>query len=263
MHRRPLLLPGALGLVAALALAPPAPAAPKPDAPPRGWRDPLRYRDLLGQSLDRLRRLEIVEMAGAVTKLADMGPGDGWFHPSQSRYGWKWLAGRYDKDKDGKITRAEFDGPAELFDRLDRNHDGVIKADDFDWSPRSPFVFQSRIAGQMFRMLDPQAKGRISRSDWEALFGQIGKGKAFITPEELRDFMFPPQAPAAKPGSDDPSPFIVVKGLVSGEFGSPFEGPAVGGRAPPFTLGTPDGKGDVSLDDLRGKPVVLIFGSFT
>jgi hypothetical protein len=248
-------------LLTCLLLGPAGAAAPA--GPPRGWRDPLRYRDLLGRGLDSLRRLEIVQMAGAVTNLAEMGPGDGWFHPSQSRYSWKWLAEQCGKKADGKITRAEFPGPSELFDRLDRNHDGVIEAGDFDWSPRSPFVVQSRMAGQMFRMFDPQAKGRISRSDWEALFDTVSKGKPYLTAEELRDFMFPPPPPAAKPGADAPSPLVVIKGLLMGELGSPFEGPGLGERAPAFTLRTPDGSRDISLSQLRGKPVVLIFGSFT
>ena len=37
---------------------------------------------------------------------------------------------RFDLDKDGTITREEFTGPAALFEKLDRNHDGVIDAAD-------------------------------------------------------------------------------------------------------------------------------------
>jgi Ca2+-binding EF-hand superfamily protein len=33
---------------------------------------------------------------------------------------------RYDRDRDGKVTREEFTGPAKLFDKLDRNGDDVI-----------------------------------------------------------------------------------------------------------------------------------------
>ncbi|MHC4450556.1 MAG: EF-hand domain-containing protein [Planctomycetota bacterium] len=33
---------------------------------------------------------------------------------------------RYDRDRDGKVTREEFTGPAKLFDKLDKNADGVI-----------------------------------------------------------------------------------------------------------------------------------------
>lgn len=36
-----------------------------------------------------------------------------------------------------------------------------------------------------------------------------------------------------------------------------------GEAAPPFSLATLDGHSRVSLADLRGRPVVLVFGSFT
>jgi hypothetical protein len=37
----------------------------------------------------------------------------------------------------------------------------------------------------------------------------------------------------------------------------------VGDVAPDFTLARIDGDGDVTLSDLRGRPAVLVFGSFT
>lgn len=36
-----------------------------------------------------------------------------------------------------------------------------------------------------------------------------------------------------------------------------------GKAAPPFRLKTGDGKTEVSLDTLKGKPALLIFGSYT
>ena len=35
---------------------------------------------------------------------------------------------RFDADRDGKVTRDEFKGPAKLFDRIDKNGDGVVDA---------------------------------------------------------------------------------------------------------------------------------------
>ena len=32
----------------------------------------------------------------------------------------------HDKNNDGKITKAEFEGPAQIFTRFDRNKDGVV-----------------------------------------------------------------------------------------------------------------------------------------
>ena len=38
---------------------------------------------------------------------------------------------------------------------------------------------------------------------------------------------------------------------------------AVGDAAPDFTLRTKDARSELTLSDLRGKPVVLVFGSYT
>ncbi len=44
------------------------------------------------------------------------------------------ILAREDANGDGKVTRSEFKGPPQLFDRLDRNHDGVLTKEDFDES---------------------------------------------------------------------------------------------------------------------------------
>src|SRR5438874_2073444 len=87
-----------LALVAAGLLAVPGPAA-GPAPKPRGARTPLPHRDRLSEAAGRVRRLEFVEMLTAVLSGSDLGPGVGWFHPGQSRYGWKWLADRYDVNR--------------------------------------------------------------------------------------------------------------------------------------------------------------------
>jgi len=48
--------------------------------------------------------------------------------------GARWVA-RLDRDGDGRVSRAEFDGPARHFDDFDRNHDGYLDADE---APRGP-----------------------------------------------------------------------------------------------------------------------------
>jgi len=56
---------------------------------------------------------------------------------------------------------------------------------------------------------------------------------------------------------------VFLRGLFRGELGSLLEGPSLGDRAPDFRLSTSDGKKEIAVADLRGKPVVLVFGSFT
>jgi hypothetical protein len=69
------------------------------------------------------------------------------------------------------------------------------------------------------------------------------------------------------PGGKTPvrkSRLPVVCSYISGDVGSPSEGPALGALAPDFTLTTGDGKGKITLSQHWGKkPLVLIFGSFT
>jgi hypothetical protein len=216
----------------------------------------------------RRRVPEFNEMLGTILlKGADMAPGEGWFHPSQSRYGWSWLAAR-DKDKDQAISLGEFGGPAPLFDRLDRDHDGAITADDLDWSERSTYLRSRGPARGRFFMMDGDSNGRITLKEWDAAFRRIARGKDHLIPDDLADaFYTPPPRPrkgSPPPPNDDPSRWLLVKALFKGELGSATEGPNVGDEAPDFSLRTFDGKRRVSLSEVKGrKPVVLIFGSFT
>jgi hypothetical protein len=215
---------------------------------------------------------EFIEMFWMiVTKGADMGPTDGWFHPSQSRYGWDWLKAR-DKDDNGSISPEELRAPAELFRRLDRNRDGAIKPDDLDWSPQSAYLRQQAAARRRFTMMDSNSNGKISKEEWDAFFARAAKDKGALTLEDLSDALDPPPPAPPKdkagkskpPVSAGPSRRTLLAGLFTGELGSRFEGPRVGDVAPDFTLKTHDGKGEFTLSKLRGeKPVVLVFGSFT
>ena len=242
----------------------PVQADPPPDQD-RLWFETLWLQPLLDQAGDKLSRPESVRMLSAILHGSRMGPGDGWFGPSRSRYDWDWLRKRFPPNKDGAITRKEFRGPAELFDRLDRDRDGALTAADFDWSPKSPFLRQASTFDGWFRGMDGDSNGRVSRKEWQAFFDRMARGKDHITPEDLRAALQPPAPPK---GSDKkegmPPREMLLRNLLRGDLGSPYEGPRPGAVAPDFTLPTHDGKGKVTLSEFRGrKPVVLIFGSFT
>jgi hypothetical protein len=242
--------------------------ANEPETAPR-WLDPLRYPELLRQSVSKVRQPEIVEMAVAIAGGSEMGPGEGWFHDSKTRFGWKWLAARYDTRHQGRIAAVDFPGPKALFERLDRNGDGVLTSADFDWSDRSLYAMQGMPARFWFSRIDTNSNGRISREEWNDLFNKVSQGKDYLTPDDLREAFptSPPRRPANAPPpttSDRPSPLTLAKGLLTGELGSMFEGPDIGQKAPDFELRTEDGKRSIRLSQYLGvKPIVLVFGSFT
>jgi hypothetical protein len=250
--------------VASAPAAPPLPAKTERRSE-HDYLSPLFYRDGVWGAVAGLREREIVQMLSAVISGSQMGPGEGWFHPGKGRHGWDWLASRYDANGDGRITPEEFKGPPELFARLDRDRNGVITRDDFDWSEASPFMRMSGMMSGWFNRIDTSSNGRISRDEWEEFFKRAAKGKDHLTTEDLRDALLqPPPRPKDAPKETGPSPAALLAGLFQGELGSFFEGPDIGERAPNFTLRTHDDKRSISLKDYRGKkPVVLIFGSFT
>jgi hypothetical protein len=129
---------------------------------------------------------EAVRMVAAILEGSQMGPGDGWFGPGQSRYGWDWLAGRYDGNRDGAISAEEFTGPTELFERLDRDRDGELAPADFDWSDASPFVRQQGQAGQWFSRIDKSSNGRITPEEWQQFFEKLAGEKGFVSRDDLR-----------------------------------------------------------------------------
>jgi hypothetical protein len=212
--------------------------------------------------LSLIKDCEFAQMVTAVLGGSQMGPGDGWFHPSLTRYGWKWLAERHHIAEDGAIPSDNFQGDEESFQRLDRNRDGVIKADDFDWSNDSPYVRQVSQSSQWFRGMDASSNGRITRDEWDQYFDRVGGIKGFVTPEDLHAAFFPP--PPRGNAGQGPSMLVLLKGLLEGELGSPREGPGLDSPAPDFELKTRDGASSIRLSSFREKkPVVLIFGSFT
>ena len=181
---------------------------------------------------------------------------------SKGRHDWPWLARRHGLPPAATLPRDRFRGPADLFDRLDRDGDGALVAADFDWSERSPFLQQQALANALFGRLDADRDQAVSAGEWAALFARAAGDKGTLTPDELRKALF--AAPAARRSTTPPTRMGRLFGLMTGELGSVHEGPNPGGDAPDFALRTPDGKQTVKLSDYRGrKPVVLIFGSFT
>jgi hypothetical protein len=207
---------------------------------------------------------EGVRMLAAVLRGSHMGPGEGWFGPAQSRYSWKWLAERCGVDPvKGEIRRGRFRGPETLFARLDRDKNGVIAPDDFDWSDRSRYVQMSYMANRLFRKLNLEGNGRLTKDDLLQFFDKAAQGKDHISADDFRDALLGGLFARYEP-SDMPSQAVLIRGLFAGELGSMNEGPKVNDPAPDFTLKTADGKETIHLAKRLGtKPMILVFGSFT
>lgn len=209
---------------------------------------------------------EFYSMLQAILNGSRMGPGDGWFRPSESRFDWPWLAARSGVPPTGALPPPMFTGSPRLFAALDRDGDGVLKADDFDWSDSSPYLRQLGEARQWIGRADRDGDGKLSKSEWDALFARAASGKDHLAPEDVRGLLSPParSRPGPPPPGMMPSQRTLLLGLLSGEIGSWHQGPKVGETAPDFTLSTQDGKSTVTLSDFRDRrPVVLVFGSFT
>jgi len=183
---------------------------------------------------------------------------------SKSGLGWEWLARRHAVKSDGAITRKAFKGPPALFAVLDRDGDGAIRGDDFDWRDSALFVRQQALVNALFRRLDKSGDRRIDAKEWQAEFARVASEKGHMTPEGLRRMLFPERPAGPPPVFVRPTRLTRLMGLFTGELGSLNEGAALGDPAPDFELSTPEGKKTVKLSSFKSKkPVVLIFGNFT
>jgi thiol-disulfide isomerase/thioredoxin len=266
----PLIALGLPGAVRADDPTQPAPAAAKPTVPTldaRTLADPkaaAAAAALLESAYPDAKPPEVVRMLTAILRGSNMGPGEGWFGPPETRYTWQWLAERHGPDvARAGIPRERFQGAAAWFARLDRDRDGRITPGDLDWSDDNPFVMQSYMLNRMFRRMNQRGDGRLTREELQKFFDRASQGKEYLSSDDLRDALIGGSGGGFSPG-DAPSPAVLVRGLFAGEIGSMNEGPHVGQPAPNFTLRTVDGKETVQLANLIGpKPVVLVFGNFT
>src|SRR5215475_11828267 len=87
-----------------------------------------------------------------------------------------------DINNDGKISRDEWKGRPEVFNRIDKNGDGSLTRDEFGGAARNH-------AGRLNQM-DTNNDGKISRDEWKGnpkRFGRLdANGDGVITKEEIR-----------------------------------------------------------------------------
>jgi len=84
-----------------------------------------------------------------------------------------------DTDQDGRISRDEWKGPADGFNRLDSNNDGFLTREELGQAGRA-----------QGRKMDTDNDGRISRQEWQgaaAMFDRLDSNHdGFLTRDEMR-----------------------------------------------------------------------------
>ena len=120
---------------------------------------------------------EAARMLAAILRGSEMGPSEGWFGPAETRYTWSWLAKRCGVDPETKagIPRNKFPGSDALFNRLDRDKDGAITPEDFDWSDRNPYVQMSNMVNRFFRKLNTRGDGQLTKDELLQFFKDAGQ----------------------------------------------------------------------------------------
>ncbi len=225
----------------------------------------VSFLTIAGGKAQAQERPEWQEMYWDILRGSHLGPNDGWFRTavSQNKYNWPSTLKRYDANKNGEIERSEFPSSDVDFARLDRDHNGVLGWSDFDFSAHALTMSPGAM---FFNRADADGDGKVTKEEFDALFGRMDAGKTGYL--SLSDLQAGFPQPGGRTGSlaiqTGPSKETLIKGLFRQEIGSLQPGPNVGDKAPRFSLKTFDGKEDISLSKLIGpKPVVLIFGNFT
>ncbi len=220
--------------------------------------------DRLCQGADWLMKREYVaHLLYLATDTRGNIVGSGMYHPAQVRYGWEWLRQRCDRNGDGEITLAEFGGPREWFEALDKDRDGVLTKDDFDWAAGSPLSTAQGKAANLFARIDRDGNGRASPEEWKLWFDSLAGSKGYVGQDDLIPlFLEPKRRPGKAPVTR--SRLSLICAYLAGDVGPLSDGPVLDELAPDFTLTTADGKGKLSLSQHRTKkPQVLVFGSFS
>ena len=191
---------------------------------------------------------------------------DGWFRNDRpyTRFPWQTARAAWDKDGNGLVSRSEFPGTDAEFARLDRDHDGALRASDFDFSARNTGLVPGSL---VFGRADVDGNGKVTPAEFSEFFRSVDRdGLGFLSLSDLQQALElpPPMLRGSPGGPDGPTRATLLRSFLTGEFGGMVPGPALDQTAPDFTLRTPDGRREVTLSKIAGpKPVVLVFGNYT
>jgi len=194
---------------------------------------------------------------------------------------WPVLAERYDKDKDGTITPAEYPRGKAKFAAYDANADGVLTKEDFAGS--GGMDFGRMMLGGSLLPADGDKDGKVTGTEWRAWLNSLEvslgvvHGLADSGSEGGRRRGRSGSLDRDRDGKIEISDLEIVFTLVdqNGDGtldASELEGrpsregtPVAGDPAPDFELAfAKDEERKVKLSSFAGeKPVALVFGSYT
>jgi hypothetical protein len=166
----------------------------KPEELPEAAREWLNHpgsaafgRWLAATVGERADAPEWLLMFADILQGSQLGPRDGWFRRavSETRFTWPATLERWDQDQDGHISRSEFSGCNADFERLDRNGNGVLDEEDFDWSPHALSYSPGLV---LYYTMDRDGNGKVTPEEWQAWFGALDREqRGFISQEEFRE----------------------------------------------------------------------------
>ena len=106
---------------------------------------------------------------------------------------WAHYASRYDQDKNGEVTAAEYSRGDDRFTRLDRNQDGKLTPEDFarrgrGGRGRSPRNRKNSLKRLFTRYVDGDENKSITAAEWKAFVVKSdADGDGVVESEELTD----------------------------------------------------------------------------
>ena len=91
-----------------------------------------------------------------------------------------------DRNRDGVVTRAEWQGSDQSFRQQDRNGDGILSGDEVR-------VAQGADVANVFALVDLDGDGRVTTQEWRGAFTQIDLNRdGLLTEDELWSRRTPP-----------------------------------------------------------------------
>lgn len=157
-----------------------------------------------------LTMLAILMLSGLMLASAQEGPPagpPGGFQGGGQRFQMPTFAD-LDKNKDKKISRDEFQGPPQYFDRLDENKDGFIDEEEYGRIRQRMGGGGGNFSERLKAFLDADKDGKVTREEFATmmkLFDALDSDKSGeLSQEELgRFFQVMPQVQAQSTGGVD------------------------------------------------------------